>query len=55
MASNSHDGLVRDLGLGKLRDRVVPQIAKPESCKGALDFSNIRLAVFVSAGLSWPL
>jgi hypothetical protein len=51
MPRNSHDRLVRDLGLGKLGDRVVSQIVETQPREGALNFLNRSLAFPIDASL----
>ena len=48
MASDRHDGLVRDLRLGKLSDRVVPQIVEPETGQGTFYIADIGLTSLIA-------
>jgi hypothetical protein len=55
VAGDGHDRLIRGLGLGRFRYRVMPQIMEPQPCDWTPQAPRIGLAIRICASLSRTL
>ncbi len=55
MASYAPDGCVAGLRLGKLRNRVVPEIMEAQARQRASDLAKIGFAFVVPTSVGWKL